>query len=497
MFIDLIKMIFIQIKKRKMRTFLTMLQVMLGIATIVLVFTIVFSLWDGVRETQKAFSDSVYNFTIERQMEDPRGHGHSMPQHVITESDIVDIKENISTIEYISPLRRSSDVLVNYNDHYFRISAKAGVSPDFLQISDMEMEKGTFFSSGDYEQGAGVAVISSRAASQIFPGQSDPIGQEVVVYRNWRFDDNPEQTTYTIIGVFSSGAVQDIYSPLLGNQLLVPATYRDRNLASPVVYSSAARTQVSSPVPVQESPRIKVDTESGVESGAEPIAEPSAQIGTEPGTELGTENGIKSSAEPGPGILEKSEIINTGFRYSSLYLRIGQGQYNETLASLSAYVSDRYGTDMQVQLRAEDGMAGGFDQALTYISMVMGGFGFLIIIISSIGILSTMMVNILERTRQIGIEKALGASRKLVFYKFNVEAIIMASGGGLLGILLAFLLSDSVLVLLETMPVSIRGGLHPMAILLGLLVSVITGWLFGIYPSLQASGLDATDALRN
>lgn len=119
---------------------------------------------------------------------------------------------------------------------------------------------------------------------------------------------------------------------------------------------------------------------------------------------------------------------------------------------------------------------------ITSISLVIGG----------IVIMNIMLVSVTERTREIGIRKALGAKRTDILWQMLVESMTLSSIGGVLGITMGFGVA-SVVALLSPLPYTIA----PWAIVAGLVVTVATGIFFGIYPANKAAQLDPIEALRH
>ncbi|MGB5030610.1 MAG: FtsX-like permease family protein, partial [Saprospiraceae bacterium] len=117
--------------------------------------------------------------------------------------------------------------------------------------------------------------------------------------------------------------------------------------------------------------------------------------------------------------------------------------------------------------------------------------GLMTLLGAAIGLMNIMLVSVTERTKEIGISKALGATKKMILTQFLMEAIIICQCGGILGILVGIPLGNIVTI--------IMGGsfLIPWAwITLGLIVCTIVGILSGLYPALKAASLDPIEALR-
>ena len=120
------------------------------------------------------------------------------------------------------------------------------------------------------------------------------------------------------------------------------------------------------------------------------------------------------------------------------------------------------------------------------ISLVVGG----------IGIMNIMLVTVTERTREIGLRKALGATPKAIRNQFLIEAIMLTSVGGLIGIIVGSAISYLIAIGVRYAGYDWAFIISPVAILLALGVSVLTGITFGLYPAIKASKLDPIVALR-
>ena len=132
------------------------------------------------------------------------------------------------------------------------------------------------------------------------------------------------------------------------------------------------------------------------------------------------------------------------------------------------------------------------NQQALMMSLVLGGIAFISLLVGGIGIMNIMLVTVTERTREIGIRRAIGAERKSIVAQFLIEAAMICGIGGIFGIGLGFLgtfVAGKLLVKMVLLPSTF--------ITIGAFAfSVVLGIIFGMYPAIKASGLQPVDALR-
>jgi putative ABC transport system permease protein len=118
-------------------------------------------------------------------------------------------------------------------------------------------------------------------------------------------------------------------------------------------------------------------------------------------------------------------------------------------------------------------------------------------VVGGIGIMNIMLVSVTERTREIGLRKALGATTKNILTQFLLESVILTCLGGIVGIILGIFFSFvSALILSKVVGSGWQFAVSIKAILLGLGVSAFVGLVFGLYPASQASKKSPIEALR-
>jgi putative ABC transport system permease protein len=114
------------------------------------------------------------------------------------------------------------------------------------------------------------------------------------------------------------------------------------------------------------------------------------------------------------------------------------------------------------------------------------------LLVGGIGVMNIMLVSVTERTREIGVRKAIGATRRDIVFQFLFEAMTLTGMGGILGVVLAIAVSYLIIALVPSLPATIPAW----AVVTGLVVSVTVGLVFGVWPARKAAYLDPIEALR-
>lgn len=149
------------------------------------------------------------------------------------------------------------------------------------------------------------------------------------------------------------------------------------------------------------------------------------------------------------------------------------------------------GMENDFEIETNDSLAGTFDQftfILYAVGFVIGGitlFG------AGIGVMNIMLVSVTERTREIGIRKAVGATKRAIVSQFLAETVFICQLGGLIGIALGVLGGNGMALWMETEPV-----VPVWAVMLGFLGMLVIGLIFGVYPAYKAAQLDPIESLR-
>ena len=126
------------------------------------------------------------------------------------------------------------------------------------------------------------------------------------------------------------------------------------------------------------------------------------------------------------------------------------------------------------------------------LSLMLGGIAGISLLVGGIGIMNIMLVSVTERTREIGIRKAIGAQRSDITIQFMIESIFISLMGGIIGMVLSII----ILSVLDVFVTEVTFVISPSVALLALSFSIAVGLIFGIYPANKAAKLKPINALR-
>lgn len=418
-----IRLSFQGIWAHKLRSFLTMLGIIIGIASIIAIVSTIKGTSEQIKENLVGSGNNLVEVKLSAgEWVYTSGDGNAQDVPVLTDdmmADVLAIDEVAAASKYrIGNMWEG----INYQNVSLDNSSIYGVDENYFGVLGYGLVKGRLFVESDQKQFKKVAIIDSVAADALFKDES-PVGHTLEI----------KGDAYTIVGVVEQ---LNPYHPT-AETMSEWYTY----------YGSANGAKVF--VPNADWPMIF--------SFDEPYHVVVKATSTENMTKAGkkTEDALNAYL---PAKSEQEESEGQNYRYKSADLL-------ETAKALQK-VSES--TSKQLIW-----IAG--------ISLLVGG----------IGVMNIMLVSVTERTREIGLKKALGARKKVILGQFLTEAAVLTSLGGIIGvgggIGLAYLVSK-----ITEAPTAISGG----AIAVSVLFSMIIGVVFGFIPSVKAANLNPIDALR-
>jgi len=143
-------------------------------------------------------------------------------------------------------------------------------------------------------------------------------------------------------------------------------------------------------------------------------------------------------------------------------------------------------------LSSSEQMAGEFRQITSSVALLITVISSIGLLVGGVGVMNIMLMSVTERTREIGVRKAIGARRRDIIWQFLTEAITLTAAGGIVGVLLGVGISALINATLPSLP----SAVPVWAIVAGVLMSMSVGLFFGMYPAVKAARLDPVEALR-
>lgn len=374
----------------KMRSFLTMLGVIIGIAAVITLVSVV----QGFSNDMVSSFNSMGTNNITVSLTGRGGNMNVNPEEMLALAD-----EHPDLFANVSPTVTIMSATAKYGATNVSTSVYGG-NEEYAAIKDYAVSSGRFISYIDTTNRNYVCVIGTYVANELF-GTRDPIGKILKV----------NGSAYTIIGVLEEEG--DSTETSTDNMVIIP-------------YSAAAR--------LARNARISSYTFVARDS---------------------------ESIEPAKKVIESYlyDIFKDEEAYSVSNLAQLVDVIEELLGSLSTVLA-----------------------GIAAISLLVGG----------IGIMNIMLVSVTERTREIGIRKAIGGKRRDILLQFVIEAVITSGIGGIIGIIFGIIMSTILAKL-----VGVSSGVSFGSVVLSFSVSVLIGILFGYFPAAKASKLNPIDALRH
>ncbi len=387
-----LKMALKAIAGNKMRSFLTILGVIIGVVAIVVLVSIGQGANSSVVSRIEGMGTNLINASVRARRTNP-----------VTMEGLKELAQEES-IAHIAPITNVS-ATVKAGVTTYEDGSIQGTNAELLDIRNWKIGQGRFLKQPDLDNRSFVAVLGSEAATEMF-GTTRVVGETFSL----------NGYTMTVIGVMQEN--ESSAGGSNNNQILIPFPLAERIFSQRGIstfYVSAA-----------------------------------------------------SSA-----VVEQAKAATEG------YLEKAFANYN----------TDTYGTQYSVYSQSE--MLSTLSETTNTLSLMLGGIAGISLLVGGIGIMNIMLVSVSERTREIGIRKAIGAARGNILTQFLIESLVVSLMGGILGLLIS-LVAVKVLAPVLNMTLTIPTFVAWMAI--GF--SVFIGVVFGMYPANKASKLHPIEALR-
>ena len=191
-------------------------------------------------------------------------------------------------------------------------------------------------------------------------------------------------------------------------------------------------------------------------------------------------------------------LSNTAMASNYIAIMSDESKANEAKAVVEAYLTDLFKSDSAFYVYSASEWLEEMNNMINMVIVILTGIASISLLVGGIGIMNIMLVSVTERTREIGIRKALGAKERVILSQFVVEAATTSALGGVLGIVLGYIVSmaaNHVLPMISSdIDVTVSPSFNSIAVAFG--ISVFIGVLFGYLPAKRAARLNPIEALR-
>lgn len=410
---EVVKMAMESILSHKFRSFLTILGIVVGVITAIVVASILLGLRQNIVAMIEEYgTNNIYAFHLTTGFGPPNREERA--RKPLTEADAAAIMRQSNAIEDIALVTPNIGTLFGgfddnlvYEGRNYRWASTDGVSPNYPFIANVVLREGRFINENDNAQRRKVLVIGVNAAEALFPGKEGDIVGKMVRMNG---------TMWEIIGVLEKRKAgffgendedRKVYMPLRTAQKAAP----ERNFLVHIIKA-------------------------------------------------------------------KSNLVQTALQDAESVLR----QRRKV----------KFGEENNFDIKPADAFIDQFDSIIGGIGLAAIAISCLGLLVGGIGVMNIMLVSVTERTKEIGIRKAIGATKGAIILQFLLEAMTLTFFGGVIGVATAVGIAQLVMLLIPSLPASIA----LWSIALALVVSVLVGLIFGVLPARRAARLDPIECLR-
>lgn len=388
-FLQSFKMAMSSIRSNKVRSFLTMLGVIIGVAAVIAAVGFAKGSTKSITDSIASLGTNLISITIT---------GRNSNRNVTYDEIKQFASENSSEISYVAPEVSSSGTIKVLSST--RDTTIMGTTPEYAEIKSQGVKSGRYISDFDVDLRQKVAVLGTAVVNDVFSG-ANPIGETIKV----------NGQVFTVVGVLEEkDGGQDSSAD---DTVIIPLTTAQRLLKNSNIRNFSIQAASSDTV-----------------------------------------NDVMSKA---------TQMLTKIYSDSSSFRVFNQAQMLSTLNTVTSTLM-----------------------------IVLGGIAAISLIVGGVGIMNIMLVSVTERTREIGIRKAIGAKKKNILIQFLIEAVVVTGMGGIIGVAVGAGIIKFIIGGFNIVP---QVYSVPWMII-SFSISLLVGVIFGMFPAVKAANLNPIEALR-
>lgn len=376
----------------KMRSFLTMLGIIIGVASVIILVSLVNGQMSYMTESFASMGTNQINVKLT-----------NLSTRYVDVDEIYEFYDDNRDLFIQMTPSVSLSATLKHGTESLDETTVTGVSEQYLEMKDQTLETGRFLQYSDIISRQKVCVIGYYVAWELYGSAEKAIDENIKI----------NGYAYRIVGVISRQDDEDLEAGGTDDVLYLP-------------YSSAAK--------------------------------------------------MNNTANINSYVFATSDMNHT----------------TEAKEAIETFLMETYKDEDLIHVTAMSELLDSLNSMISMMSMMLGGIAGISLLVAGVGVMNIMLVSVTERTREIGIRKALGAKKRNIMQQFVIEAAVTSSLGGLVGILVG-----AVATTVIGTAMGINATPTPSAVIVSFSVSVSIGLLFGYMPASRAANLNPIDALRN